>query len=247
MINKEGQDLISLWEDKKLTAYLCPAGVPTIGRGHTKGITHQMVKDKYTITFAEEQILFLSDLQEYEDGIKGGFERQPNENQLAAFVSMAFNIGVAGFLGSSALRSFNNYDDPACVRAMGLWVKITVTNRLTGKKEKVVKPGLVNRRAAEVMLFLTPTTASMYQPPNMPQKVEPPKEMHESNINRGAAVAGVSTALVAVTETLNQVNGMKVAVASLGDWFVPVVLVVALCAIGFIVYDRFRQRARGDA
>ena len=33
-----GLDIIKKYEGLRLKAYLCPAGIPTIGYGHTKGV-----------------------------------------------------------------------------------------------------------------------------------------------------------------------------------------------------------------
>ena len=37
-INKRGLNIIKKYEGCRLTAYKCPAGVYTIGYGHTKGV-----------------------------------------------------------------------------------------------------------------------------------------------------------------------------------------------------------------
>ena len=36
--SEAGRDLIKRWESLRLTAYLCQAGIPTIGWGHTSGV-----------------------------------------------------------------------------------------------------------------------------------------------------------------------------------------------------------------
>lgn len=237
MINAAGANLISQSESIQLRAYFCPAGVPTIGRGHTKGITAQMVHDGYTITVAQEQALFAADMEEWERNVRGVLTRTPNENQLAAMVSLAFNIGMPGFAASSVLRAFNRNDDQAAYRAFGLWNKIT--DPKTGKK--VASNGLSIRRAKEAALYLAPVFGSSA---GMPQAVEPPKTMAESTINRAGMVAGGTTAVAAISEAGNAIATLKY---SLGDWLVPVLLVVAIAAIGYIVWERFNQRERGIA
>lgn len=162
MINAAGEELLSRSEGTRLTAYLCPAGIPTIGRGHTDGITHQMVRDGYTITPGQERAMFAQDMQEWERDVLACLKRKPNENQLAAFICFAYNIGIGGFKGSTALKRFEAGDDIGCADAMKLWNKITVDGI------KVVSNGLVTRRAAEAALFLTPV-GSMAP---MPQQVD---------------------------------------------------------------------------
>ena len=245
MINAAGANLISQSESIQLRAYFCPAGVPTIGRGHTKGITAQMVHDGYTITVAQEQALFAADMEEWERNVRGVLTRTPNENQLAAMVSLAFNIGLAGFKSSSVLKAFNRGDDQAAYRAFGLWNKIT--DPVTGRK--VVSNGLSIRRAKEAALYLAPVSAGdgIRSFVDMPQAVEAPKPMTESTINRAGIIAGGTTAVAAVSEVSNTIATLKYSVAGLGDWLVPILLVVAIGAIGYIVWERFNQRSKGIA
>ena len=56
-----GIALIKSFERCRLTAYLCPSGVWTIGYGHTAGVTRGQ-----TITQAEADSIVRVDLEEYE-------------------------------------------------------------------------------------------------------------------------------------------------------------------------------------
>ncbi len=244
MINVAGQKLVTASESIRLKAYFCPAGVPTIGRGHTKGITAQMVREGYTITAAEEQALFEADMQEWEDAILAMLIRTPNENQLAACVSLAFNVGLEGFRTSSVKKAYERGDDQAAARAFGLWNKITDPKT----KQKVVSNGLSIRRAKESALFLTPVASvGVIVAEDMPQAVAAPKTMGQSNINRASIVAGGTTAVVAVSESVNTVTNLKSSVEGLGTWVIPLLLIVAVGAIGYIIWERFGQRKNGMA
>jgi hypothetical protein len=53
-------DLIKKWEGLRLEGYICPAGVPTVGYGHT-GPT---VKEDMKITEADAEALLLSDVEQ---------------------------------------------------------------------------------------------------------------------------------------------------------------------------------------
>ena len=64
-VTKEGIDLIKKFEGCKLTAYKCPAGVWTIGYGHTKG-----VKKGQKITKEEAEELLKQDLQKFVDHVR---------------------------------------------------------------------------------------------------------------------------------------------------------------------------------
>lgn len=69
-----------------------------------------------------------------------------NDNQFGAMCSLAYNIGVGNFLGSSVLRFHHGGQHQAAGAAFGAW------NKAGGR----VLPGLVRRRAAEAGLYLAP-------------------------------------------------------------------------------------------
>lgn len=169
MINAAGAELLTESERIRLKAYFCPAGVPTIGRGHTKGITAQMVRDGYTITADQERTMFVEDMVEWERDVKACLKRKPNENQLAAFICLAYNIGINGFKNSTVVREFEKGNDTAAAAAFAMWNKATVDGK------KVVMRGLVIRRAKEAALFLAPETGT----DPIPQSVDDstPKEI----------------------------------------------------------------------
>lgn len=86
------------------------------------------------------------------------------DGQKVAFVDIAYNIGVAGFCGSSMARKTNAGDLPGACNALMAWNKITVMRPVLDKNGKAVKDangkavmrpvleevrGLTRRRAAE--------------------------------------------------------------------------------------------------
>ena len=140
--NQAGVDLIRRFEGVRLQAYRCPAGVPTIGYGHTGSD----VKMGQQITEAEADELLRHDLKFFEDGIDkclGGAET--TENQFSAMVCLAFNIGLSAFKSSSVLRFHREQRPNAAAQSFNLW------NKGGGK----VLKGLVDRRNAESQLYLT--------------------------------------------------------------------------------------------
>jgi lysozyme len=150
MVNQAGLDLIKKWEGCKLKAYRCPAGVWTVGYGLTSAAGFIQVGPDTVLTQEEADWYLEQAVNKYADGIRDIFTAPINDNQFAAFVSLAYNVGIRGVRNSSAVRHFNAGDldkVPASIRA---W------NKAGGK---VVK-GLVNRRDDEVRLFETPDTAS---------------------------------------------------------------------------------------
>ena len=141
-INQAGLNIVKEFEGLRLSAYKCPAGVWTIGYGHTEGVTRGM-----QITKEEAEDLLRHDLQLFENGVKRFIgDALTNENQFSAFVSLAYNIGIGAFGKSSALREHKagNYDLAAN--------KIMLWNKAGGK----VLAGLIRRRKAESKLYAIP-------------------------------------------------------------------------------------------
>jgi lysozyme len=143
MINAEGLSLIKKFEGCSLKPYLCPAGVPTIGYGHTRGVTMQTPE----ITKEEATALLRDDLDVFERGVFDlvTFEKL-NENQFAALVSFAFNLGLGNLKRSTLLRLLNEDKPIAASAEFAKW------NKAGGK----VLKGLTLRREAERQLFLKP-------------------------------------------------------------------------------------------
>lgn len=136
-INQAGIDLICDSEKCKLKAYKCPAGVLTIGWGDTEGVTAGMI-----ITQAEADSRLQKRLKEFCDAVNK-LAPGASDDQFAAMVSLAYNIGIGAFRDSTLLRKFNAGDEIGAAKEFDRW------NKAGGK----VLPGLVIRRAAERHLF----------------------------------------------------------------------------------------------
>ena len=87
------------FEGCKLTAYKCPAGVWTIGVGHTKG-----VKQGQTITEAQAMSLLKGDLLPCENYVNN-LGVCKTQGEFDAIVDFAFNLGTAA-LGRSTLLKY---------------------------------------------------------------------------------------------------------------------------------------------
>jgi lysozyme len=229
--NQRGIALIIEFEGFRPDAYLCPAGVVTIGFGFTKGV---QMGDRMTRSEAAERLK--RELAEYEQGVLAACTLPPNENEFSAFVSFAFNVGVAGFRSSSVLKAHNRGDKQAAARAFQLWNKATV-----GGVKKTL-PGLTRRRMAEAALYLAPVAIDEVQ---MPQRIEPETPMTASPINRASVVAGGTATVAAVSETIQTINGVKYGVEGLGDWLVPLLLVAVVGLCAYIVWERVKVRQQG--
>ena len=233
----QGVRLICEFEGFRSDAYLCPAGVWTIGYGFTEG-----VKQGDAITQAQAQLRMGHELVRYERGVKKACKVQVNQHQFDALVCFAFNVGVAGMAGSSVIRALNRGDTQAAARAFGLW------NKAGGK----VFAGLTRRRAAESALFLKPVDDDVSDPPEgavlaMPQKVDTETPLTASPINKASVVAGTAAAIAGVSEVVGAVNTFKRGFGELQDWAVPVLLVATVAAAGFVIWQRWQQRRGGWA
>jgi lysozyme len=138
-ISKNGIDLIKNWEGCRTDAYLCPAGIWTIGYGHTRTATQGM-----KIDYTKADSLLLEDLKRFESAIRQLVKVPLNQNQFDALVSFTFNVGEDAFKGSTLLKLLNAGNYNAAAAQFGKWV-------YAGKK---VLPGLVARREAEYQLFI---------------------------------------------------------------------------------------------
>ena len=139
-ISENGLNLIKSFEGCRLTAYKCPAGVWTIGWGHTGG-----VKPGQKITQAEADQMLVSDMAAYESKVNKYSKYNWNQNEFDALTSFAYNVGSIDQLTANGTRS----------RAE-IAAKITQYNKGGGK----VLAGLTKRREAEKKLFLTPISSA---------------------------------------------------------------------------------------
>ena len=135
---ESAMDFIESWEGCRLTAYKCPAGVWTIGYGHTKG-----VREGDEISPAEAEQLLVEDLTAISDDLNRLVNVGVTEGQYIALLSLAFNIGATALKKSTLLFHLNHkrYDEAA--EEFDKWV-------YAGGK---VSEGLKRRRAAERELF----------------------------------------------------------------------------------------------
>lgn len=134
-ISTAGINLIKSFEGCRLTAYKCPAGVWTIGYGHTGSD----VKEGLKITQAKATSLLKKDLERFEKNVsKYDAKYHFNQNQFDALVAFAFNIGSIDQLTANGTRTIKQISE-----------KMLAYNKAGGK----VLAGLVRRRRAEQDLF----------------------------------------------------------------------------------------------
>ena len=139
-ISKKGIDLIKRFEGCRLKAYRCPAGVWTIGYGHTNNVRPD---DIITQNDAEE--LLKRDLKVHEDNVKMVVKIALTQNQFDALVSFEYNVGYGAFANSTLLKLLNAGNYNGASKQFERWV-------YAGDR---VLEGLVKRRKAERELFLS--------------------------------------------------------------------------------------------
>lgn len=136
----KGIALIKEYEGLRLGAYLCSAGVLTIGYGHTGG-----VKEGDLITEQKAEQLLQDDLKKFENGVLRLVRVPVTQNQFDALVSFAFNLGVGNLGKSTLLKMLNDRDYKGAAGQFIRW------NKAAGKE----LAGLTRRRIAESELFLS--------------------------------------------------------------------------------------------
>ena len=143
-LNQLGTDLMHEFEGLKLTAYLCPAKVWTIGYGNTYYESGRPVKSGDVITNERADRLFETVANEFAMRVRSLLRVQLNENQFSALVSFCYNLGVANLKSSTLLKKVNiNPNDPSIFAEFLRW------NKAGGK----VLAGLTRRRESEANLY----------------------------------------------------------------------------------------------
>jgi Phage-related lysozyme (muraminidase) len=161
-INQAGVELIKNFEKLpdgdpstvNIDPYFEPAGTWTIGWGHTIVADGKPLKGKHNknraralyprgLTKEQAEALLHADLMNACRDVVPLVRVPLSDNQLAALVSLTYNIGIGNFKRSTLLRLLNAGNYKGAAREFMKW------NRLKGR----VLAGLSKRRAAEVALF----------------------------------------------------------------------------------------------
>jgi lysozyme len=135
--------LIAKFEGCRLQAYKDIVGIPTIGYGETKGVK---MGDVWTQAKADAELR--SRTQEFLEGVLKAAPKLAafTSNQQAACTSLAYNIGLGAFAGSTVAKRIATGDRAGAADAFLLW------NKAGGQ----VVQGLVTRRQEERRVFMSP-------------------------------------------------------------------------------------------
>ena len=145
-ISEYAEAVMKEHEGLRLKAYRCPAGVLTIGYGHTLNVRPGDAINKETAHrfFVEdvEEVEKLLDAERYSSALSQG--------QYDALVSFIFNLGWGKFRSSTLRKKLLcNVDDITIPNEFRRWVY--GTDPKTGVKVKL--PGLVKRREWEAQMY----------------------------------------------------------------------------------------------
>ena len=138
--SKNGLNLIKQFEGCHLTSYKCPAGVWTIGYGHTQGVT-----EGQSITQEQAELYLKTDLKKFEHYVKAYTSKYSyilNQNQFDALVSFTYNAGPGNLERQLLLKG---------KRPIEL-VKFYLPKTCISSKGRTL-PGLIRRRVAEADLM----------------------------------------------------------------------------------------------
>jgi lysozyme len=147
--NREGLEIIKRFEGFYPNAYLCPAGVPTIGYGTTVYPEGIKVKLGDIRTQEQAEYLLMLDIIKIQNKIAPylrSINAELSSNEYSALVSLAYNVGEGVILNTA--RSMNKAIRSGSKEAMA--GAFLLYNKAGGK----VLAGLVRRREAERALFL---------------------------------------------------------------------------------------------
>lgn len=138
---ESAMDFVEAWEGCRLTAYRCPAGILTIGVGHTQGVT-----EHDEITYEQSRDLLRRDLEIVRHDLARFVNVPVTQGQFVALVSLAFNVGVSYVVNKCPrlMRALNAGD---VEKAAAEFLDIDKANG-------VRLAGLTRRRQAEAKLFL---------------------------------------------------------------------------------------------
>lgn len=151
-------------------AYKCPAGVLTIGWGHTNHHGQKFdASSRWTMDDCNEA--FMEDMEGFERAVHKAVTVPLEQWQFDALVSFTYNCGEGNLKKSTLLKKVNAKDFDGAADEFHKW------NKANGKTLK----GLTRRRAAESLLFQNITDenydglADPLPPPEpMPQAVDEP-------------------------------------------------------------------------
>ena len=137
-------EFIKMSEGFSAKAYVCPAGVWTIGYGTTQWMGRNVLPGDY-MTEGEASKLLSERLKIFEYGINHLVKVPLTQGQFDALVSFSYNLGLGALEESTLLKLLNKGDYSGALNEFPRWV-----HEAGGE----VLPGLVTRRKREQQIWL---------------------------------------------------------------------------------------------
>jgi lysozyme len=144
-IHRDGVELIKACEGFRSRAYICPAGVWTIGWGATRDLDgNRITKETPDVDEEEAERILARDLVKFAGAVDRLVTVSIGQRQRAALASFAFNLGAGQLKCSTLLRKINGDEWQDVPKEFMKWV-------YGGGR---ILPGLQRRRRMEVELWL---------------------------------------------------------------------------------------------
>lgn len=140
-----GKQFIKNNEGLRLKAYLCSAGVPTIGWGHTGRLTPPLVKPTDIITLHQAEEYFENDIAATEADLARLTSAKLTQNQYDALIDFVFNLGFTQVRNATLFKRLNRGDYEGVPGELLKW-----KHEMTPKGSVIINPGLLKRRQKEV-------------------------------------------------------------------------------------------------
>src|SRR5688572_10393074 len=118
-ISDHGLDLIRRFEGLKLRAYRCPAGIWTIGYGHTG----PEVRPGLRVTREEAETLLRADAGTFDEAVRQ-IAGPATQGQHDALVSFAFNLGLGALMSSTLLKRHRSGDHAGAADQFRRWIHV---------------------------------------------------------------------------------------------------------------------------
>ena len=238
-VSAAGINLIKEFEGVRLKAYKCPAGVYTIGVGHTSAAGPPVVKPGMEITNAQAMKILAQDLVQFEDGVEAAVKVPLSQNQFDALVSFAFNVGLGAFQKSTLLRKLNAGQYDAVPAELMKWTKAGGTEL----------PGLVRRRRAEAALWRGVDDNKVIRQDARvePDTPKPSKTMVQSKEGNAALFTGLASGATAASEVSRQVKETGDSLTTVLDmlknptFLLLIAVVIAAAAIWYWRWQRLKD------
>lgn len=239
-LSAAGLATVKEFEGLRLKAYKCPAGVWTIGYGHTSSAGPPTVTPDLEITKADAEVILKRDMRQYENGVSDLVQTGITQGQFDALVSFAYNVGIGsllphqppGLARSTLLKRVNSGRFEDVPAEFMKWTK-------GGGKEL---PGLVRRRRAEVKLWRgldTDMPVRIEEARAEPDQPKASRSIVQSKEANAAAAAGGLGTIAVVQEVLPIVREGGDLLSSLSP--TVLILFVIIAAAGAIWYFRKRK------